>query len=289
MTLRRTGIIIALVWGALLGTSYWETRDLEWRERALAARKARRKEKEGCILATIKRGDEARKASSAVSLAIDKLHATRKAEASSSGRSDSDIRATVGRSPEMLRLYLKGFVADLYNQWGLFYRQLGLSPEQIAQFTGIQTRLEEAKVDLAALTVNEGIPATDPAISAQLSQAEKDSNQALRELLGNAKFAAYCSYSQNAAAVTLVNDQSGFGSPDAQPLSDTQAEQLTQILADASTRRQSGWVSYGAVDSQAAMPEVQAMLTASQYEAMQLMELEKLFRCQRDIQANRHP
>lgn len=97
------------------------------------------------------------------------------------------------------------------------------------------------------------------------------------------------SYSQDSAAVTLVNDLSGFGSPETEPLSDTQAAQLTQILADASTRRESGAVNYGTVDWQVAMPEAQTVLSSNQYEAMQLMESEKLIQWQRDIQANGHP
>jgi hypothetical protein len=291
MTLRRITIIIVALWVAVWATLHWEANDLGRLQRLLAERTTRRTETEAQIQATKKRGAAVLETNLALSAAIEKQRADQKAAAkSASDRSGDapvgnvsapaasgnvDFRAIVAKDPELRQLYLKGFVADLYTNWGPLFKQLGLSPDQINKLNANQLSLEEKKLDLAALADSEGVSTDDPDIAAQAHQDWRDAGREARKLLGKADFHVYRTYLSNQPVLPQVNDLAAFEFSVADPLNAFQAGQLMQVLADASVRDKNNWVKSGTVNWQTAMPRVQAVLTPGQYEALQIMQAQK--------------
>ncbi|HXB02968.1 MAG TPA: hypothetical protein VNV15_09155 [Opitutaceae bacterium] len=291
MTLRRIAAIGAVLWVVVLAAVYWERRDLGRLRHLLAERTTKCLEAEAQIQAMIKRGAAALETNSTLSLAIDKLRADQKAlaanasdgnerakvggESAAVGNGSSDFRAIVAKDPELRQLYLKGFVADLYTNWGPLFKQQGLSPDQIDKLNAIQLKLEEEKLDLSALAETEGVSMDDPDISAQAFQDRVEARHEIHSLLGNAGYSAYRTLWKNQSALMQANDLITAESATADPLTAQQTGQLTQILADASTRDKSNFVVYGTVNWQTAMPRVQAVLTPAQYEALQVMQAQK--------------
>jgi hypothetical protein len=258
-----------------LGAVYWEVRDLRQLRQQLADRAARRVEIEGRIRTMTKRGMAVRKADSELSSVIDKLRAAQKnSTASPSVGGGADAGGTAAKNSDLRQLYSEGYIASLYAKWGLLFRQLGLSSDQIDKFNAIQLQLEESRSDLAAFAASDGLSMTDPDIAALMREANHEATLDLRDLLGTANYAAYRAYSQNSSALTLVNDLPGVGAGN-DPLSDSQTQQLTQILANSSIRDKAGWVIYGSVDWQTAMPQAQTLLTPEQYEAFQTLQAQK--------------
>jgi hypothetical protein len=291
MTVRRITIIVVALWVAVWATLHWEARDLGRLQHLLAERTTKCMEKEAQILAVEKRGAAVLETNQALSLAIGKLRADQKASANSASDGSGnapvdnvsapaasgnvDFRAIVAKDPELRQLYLKGFVADLYTNWGPLFKQLGLSPDQINKLNANQLSLEEKKLDLAALADSEGVSTDDPDIAAQAHQDWRDAGREARKLLGKADFHVYRTYLSNQPVLPQVNDLAAFEFSAADPLTASQAGQLTQVLADASARDKNNWVKSGTVNWQTAMPRVQAVLTPAQYEALQIMQAQK--------------
>jgi hypothetical protein len=94
-------------------------------------------------------------------------------------------------------------------------------------------------------------------------------------LLGNAGYDAYHSYYQVSNVLVLVTDLPNFTLAGTDPLTVSQDEQLTQIMAAASTRDKYGYAIYGTVDWSTVMPQAQALLEPAQYEALQSLQAQK--------------
>jgi hypothetical protein len=273
----------ALLWVAIVAIVLWE-RHVAKLNRALLVQRA----SEHAI--ALKEIEEIAKSSDEKRKTLARLERTEAANQTAKGtRKNPSAReqiegdaTTIAKNPSLRDAYMRGFVADLYTRWGLYFRQQGMTPEQIAQFNGIQIRLEDAKLDLAAKALAENLSPDDPELADELAQANHEFYKDLTDLIGRSNYSVYKAYSQEGSVITLVNDLPGYISADAQPLTDAQSLQLAQILADSSTKNSSGWVKYGTVNWGQAMPLAQAVLTPAQFEALQLMEATKLMAWQKD-------
>jgi hypothetical protein len=276
MTLKRTTAVIAALWLLILGTWGWERHRLAGLQVALGRERAQRLEIQAKVAAAAARARAAQRESARLSSAIDSLH-----KAAPSPRlatlkvpGEADFRAALAQNPELRAAYLKGIVADLNTKWGLFFRELGLSPEQAADFIAIQLRLEQTRLDQAALGAG-----ADPG---PLQAAEREAAQEIRDLIGDDNLPLYKAYNHETGALTLVSDLPHFSAGDMEPLTPDQALGLAQILADASNHRPGGQVIYGTVSWEAAMPAAQALLTPNQFVALQLMASEKIVQWERE-------
>lgn len=142
-------------------------------------------------------------------------------------------------------------------RFGTLYRQLGLSPEQIAAFeTNVATR-EEKMTDLGAAVAKAGASWSDPAIGNLAARIWTDYRTAQRTLLGDSGFAALSNYERALPAREIAGGLAGAATVAGLPLTGDQAEQLAAAIAQASPPYQKGGdasmndIDWNAVDAKA--------------------------------------
>jgi hypothetical protein len=176
--------------------------------------------------------------------------------------------ARVAKNPKLLELYLKSYRANLGQGFGLFYRTMGLSADQIEQFESSLSKHEESRMDLLATAASQGLGDADPAI-AELRKQQDDQLQADQTaLLGDAGNHQLQDFNREQAAQGIVNG-AAISSLDTEPYSGAQAAQLLQILANANTSFQQG-KSFDAktVDWDSAITQAAAILSPAQLNAL---------------------
>jgi hypothetical protein len=145
-------------------------------------------------------------------------------------------------NPEFLKLLALQQKAQLNNSYAPLFKQLAqqlnLSPAQIAAFQNLLVQKQDAARDVLSAARDQGLdPRTDRAAITQLmtqSNAEIDSQ--IQSTLGDAAFAQYQAYEQTLPQRNTVNQVAQSLSFTNSPLSDSQAQQLIQVMADNSNQ-----------------------------------------------------
>ncbi|MBI5381532.1 MAG: hypothetical protein HZA31_06490 [Opitutae bacterium] len=147
------------------------------------------------------------------------------------GPGSPQIRALMD-SPEFQRLAATQQRAMLDGQYAALFKKLRLTPAQIEQFKTLLVEKQNMVRDVMAAARDQGLDMRQnrDQIGAmiQQSQAEVDSN--IKSAIGATAFADYQQYEQTQPQRNLVNQLQQQLSYTATPLTETQAEQLVQIL-----------------------------------------------------------
>jgi len=209
---------------ALLGRAERETAAATTR---LAAAKSRLKSDQ----------DEAARLAAAADAALADVEA---AKARSAGASD---RAGVGRTFTAQHANAAGLIvghdiAHNAEKYSALFASLGLGPDQQAQFLAVLARRSDLGLTWYSAP-DTGSPAASIAGSADLLSPDEVASQ-LQGLLGDAGYKAYQDFNRMGGAVDLTQKLAGSLYATDAPISQAQAAQLVQILAQSSPDYQNG-------------------------------------------------
>ncbi len=135
--------------------------------------------------------------------------------------------------PAYQELSVRQYASTLRFRYAALYRKLGWGAELTAQFERLKVKEWEALNEMMAAARTQGVSVVEP----NLTQLLKPTNAAiageLRRLMGDAHYAEYSAHDAAFAARTSVEALAGSLLYSDSPLTQTQAEQLTRIIADA--------------------------------------------------------
>lgn len=201
--------------------------------------------------------------------------------------------------PKVVQLMNSGEKLMLDSRYAALFKSLtqggvaNLTPEQLDTFKNLLVEKQNTMRDVMMTARSQGV--TDRAEISQLTknaQAELDTQ--IQSTLGATGYEQYQQYEKTLPQRTLVNQLSQSLSYTSAPLSDTQTQQLVQILADSSTsgntgqRRNTGGVAGpmgggfgggragglvgGAPITDAAVTQAQSVLTPAQLTALTALQ-----------------
>jgi len=171
--------------------------------------------------------------------AAKRTRATRDAaDAGPAGRQDwrGGFRQAMN-NPEFVKLMAIQQKVGLDGRYASLFKNLtqtfNLTPEQLEQFKGLLVQKQQSMMDALQAARQQGLdPRTDPdGFSQAVSAAQSSVDQQIQAALGPAAFAQYQQYEQTLPQRNTVNQVQQSLSYSATPLTDDQATQLIQILA----------------------------------------------------------
>ncbi len=154
---------------------------------------------------------------------------------------NASMRALLEK-PEVQRLIALQEKTALDRRYADLFKTLNLPPEQLEQFKNLLVEKQTAMHDLLAAARAQGInPRTDPESFRKIvASAQADIDNNIRAVVGEAAYTQYRQYEQTLPQRNVVNQLQQSLSYTATPLSQTQAEQMVQILASSTPQHTSG-------------------------------------------------
>jgi len=217
------------------------------------------------------------------------------------GGGDPTFRARVdgGRfgamlnNPEMQKLMAVQQKGALDSRYSSLFKQLNLSPADLEKFKNLLVEKQSAVMDVMAAARSEGLTGREnrDQIRDLVQNAQNEVDNTIRSTLGDAAYSQYQNYEATQPQRAVVSQLEQRLSYSSTPLSDTQSQQLVQILAETSpTRDNNGgrtMVTVGAAGGPGAVffggPTItvdavnraQTVLTAQQMSALQSLQQEQ--------------
>jgi hypothetical protein len=182
--------------------------------------------------------------------------------------------------PDYVQRQVQRYRSLLRIRFGLLFRALQFSPEQIAKFETNRTQFQQATMEVWSAAVAQGVAVSDPAIVKMAKEAMGGLDEELRALLGEEGYRQYSRYAGAESATEMIGSLAGSVYYTDAPLSAEQGERLAKVIMDftekvpvapgsKTIRYQTDWA---AVES-----ESRKVLAASQAEVFQaLVEAKKL-------------
>lgn len=155
-----------------------------------------------------------------------------------------------------------------------FFRQAGLSAEQVEKFHDVLLKRDEQAMDVQSIIRDRGLSRPDDATGKLLANADKELEAAQRELLGDDGFRQLTEYNRTSGLRQLVNGIAGGAVVVARdPLTSQQAEQLLQLMANASASyKRGGHAHAGEIDWNAVDAQARTFLSPAQFALFSTME-----------------
>jgi hypothetical protein len=144
------------------------------------------------------------------------------------------------KNPRLQARYLASERTNLALSYGPFFQALGLTPEQADKFKDLMTDHAGKILDLRLIALAQGSGEPEPANAALQQQADDQLRAAQSDLLGEAGYQQLQQYERTLPARDQANALAGALALTSTPLSAAQAEQITQIMANASSGYQNG-------------------------------------------------
>jgi len=214
--------------------------------RALAAEQ-RAKELADALAASDEKLNEAK-------AAMAKAEAPKRAEdAAAAGpniRTMMSSAANMMNRPEVQRMMALNQKAALDTNYAKLFKQLNLAPEKLEQFKKLMVERQTVGSDVFAAAMQQGL---DPMqsrreIARLTADAQAKVDGEIKSMLGDTDYASYQGYQTTLPQRSVVNQLSQSLSYTQNPLTETQAEQLVQILAQNPVARPAGSSAGGAVE-----------------------------------------
>jgi hypothetical protein len=192
-------------------------------------------------------------------------HAGKSAEAS---QRIPTIAERLRTEPDAQILWLKLQRSRVAASYRSLFRKLGLSPEQVVQFEENLIHKQEMQMDLQAIsTERQRSTGSAPSEMAELfKRVEVEYASAQKELLGAADFQQLQDYERTTWVRKWVDGWAG-GVPIyvGEPLTAEQAEQIVEIMANATENYRRGQAATGPVDWSAVETAARTILTPKQF------------------------
>jgi hypothetical protein len=185
-------------------------------------------------------------------------------------RSGANMIALLAADPKLSALASKMFRENLNVNFAHLFRVLNLNPDQIAKFDALASTHQDAIFDILSSASSQGIPLNDPAIATLMQQENAQYQKSQQALLGDAGYAQMQDANRALPVSGIVRGVASQVALTSTPLTTTQADQLTQILANSSPQYQSGGrASQGSINWATALGQAQAILSPGQFAALQ--------------------
>ncbi len=179
--------------------------------------------------------------------------------------------AVILSHPQLIQAFMAYFRASLSQRFDIFYREAGMSPDQIAKFEDLMTKHQADQMDLAAAASSQGLDSADPASAALRQQQNGQFRADLTALLGDGTFSQLQQYNRAQGAMAIVQGAATL-SLDSEPYSNAQAGQLMQVVANASpSYRQGGAVDPSSVDWDSVLNQAGSILSPAQTDALKAL------------------
>jgi RNA polymerase sigma factor (sigma-70 family) len=121
--------------------------------------------------------------------------------------------------------------AALGMRYGQLYKELNLTPEQIAQFEKIQTELKQAQADVWTLAATQNLPLNGPDVARLTTEPYAQARKNLEALLGATDIAKLDKYEAGNATRELVASLAGSVYYSDTPLTANQGSALATLIA----------------------------------------------------------
>ncbi len=153
---------------------------------------------------------------------------------------------------------------------GRFYREAGLTPDQIANFESAVVAHWLRWSEVLAAARKQGLAAGDPGYLALWKPEAAQFEQEEAAALGPSGFAQLKEYQRIAAPQAATDAVAGMVYDSSEPLTAEQGTALTAMLAQNSASYQKGGAaSLGELDTEAVLKEARSILSSSQVAALQ--------------------
>lgn len=182
------------------------------------------------------------------------------------------------RDPKVQAVRLAAVQARDLERYGPLFRKLGLTAEQIDRFNQITLRRREQTWDLRdiraeAVAKGADVAATEQAVTRLRADATAEMEAAQRELLGEVGYRELREYERSLAPRSTVSALAGSAVLAGIPFSPAQAEQVTMILAQASSDYRAGKAATErTIDWTAADEQARGVLSAEQWELFRTID-----------------
>lgn len=186
--------------------------------------------------------------------------------APTSAKKELSARDLLLTDPKVQGLWLASTRARLAREYGPLFARLKLTPDEIEKALAAMTKREEAKLDLASVSESQG-PEAKKAVATLSKQAEADYEAAQTANIGVDGLREVKNYERLSVVRLLVERLGGSATVESVPLQSGQADQIAQIVANASP----SYVNGGSVDLRSTNWEqvdlqVQQILTPRQFQ-----------------------
>ena len=135
--------------------------------------------------------------------------------------------------PEMQKLMAIQQKARLDERYAGLFKSLALTPEQLDKFKNLLVEKRTSMMDVLSAARDQGVnPRSDPeAFRTLVSNAQAEIDNNIRSVLGDTGFAQYQNYEQTLPQRNVVDQLQQRLSYTSTPLTDSQANQMVQLLA----------------------------------------------------------
>jgi len=207
--------------------------------------------------------------------------------------------STLMDNPAFNKLWMAQQKLALDARYSALFKNLNLSPTDLDKFKSLLVDKQTSLMDVMAAARDQGLNPRNPEdrsqIAALVQTAQAQANTTIQQALGDAAYAQYQNYEQTLPQRTVVSQLAQSLSYTGNPLQDSQAEQLVNILAaNAPARAQSnaggglgaafmamggggpgGFGNRGSTITDAAVTQAQSVLTAPQVAALQQLQAQQ--------------
>jgi hypothetical protein len=208
---------------------------------------------------------------------LDGLHAAQVAAAGPAAGKKSASTPTMpgmdellAREPKLQALHLASQRANLATRYGSLLQALHLTPERTAQFADLMMKRAEQSMDLQGAIKTQPGADNERAAATLARQSEEEFQAAQTTLLGADGYEQLRQYERSLPVRSTVVDSLGEAlARTATPLTNEQAERLTQTLAYASSQYQKGGIATQAtIDWETVLAKAPGLLSAGQMEML---------------------
>ena len=180
------------------------------------------------------------------------------------------LLAMIEPDPKLYSLALKNDAALQARKYGPLFRALELTPNEADKFLTLLVKHGEALVDIVSTASKQSVPLDDSAVAALMNQENDNFTSARVALWGDAGEQQLQYFNRSLPVSGFVTELATVIALTSTPLSGAQADQLTQILANASSSYQSGGpATKETINWSTALGQAQGILSPTQLLAFQ--------------------
>jgi len=149
------------------------------------------------------------------------------------GRNEGGRFGAIMANPEVQKLMALQQKAGLDGRYSALFRQLQLNPADLEKFKNLLVEKQSAVMDVMAAARAEGLTGREnrDEIRQLVQQTQADVDNNIRSTLGETAYAQYQGYEATQSERTVVSQLEQRLSYSSTPLTDSQSQQLVQILA----------------------------------------------------------